>query len=346
MAYYDLNHQEVPYETNNWGEKILARDAGGYYAESYGKIKYYQQDTQGNTLYNGPKGSAFTVVDQVPSTATPVATANAVRNDQNAPIVQRDPTTGAAIYPNSSTSTGSSSGGSNTIGGVDISNLPPELQQTLQGINAYLTKLQANGQIVNPNLDLTPEKLAEFTAQAQNEINPYYSNQLKLARENLLAGAGYSANEIAQNEQQLAKQYNLNFKQIGANAADQGFAQSGARVTAESDLATDTNNTIDAARRKLSFDTGQNERNFAQTYGGSNVPNLQIGGAPTATGGEPTLTGGTGSRSLYTLDPAIYDGLVGSQEYQQRADVKNRVSQLTGAFNSNAALTQQRALTL
>lgn len=247
---------------------------------------------------------------------------------------------------NGGTTQSGSSGDSNVVGGVDISTLPPELQETLKGINTYLQKLTANGQVVNPNLELTPEKLAEFTAQAQNEINPYYATQLKLARENLLVGAGYSTKEIQENEQELAKKYNIAFKQVGANAADQGFAQSGARVVAENDLAAETQNTIDANRRRLSFDLGNSQRDFAQRYGATNVPDLQIGEAPTAYKGEPNLISGTGARSLYTLDPAIYDGLVGSQEYQQRADVTNRVSQLTGAFNANAALQQQRALTL
>lgn len=233
-----------------------------------------------------------------------------------------------------------------SIGGVDISNLPPELQQTLQGVQTYLTKLQANGQIVNPNIQLTPEKLAEFTAQAQSEINPYYTTQLKLARSNLLTSAGYSANEVQQNEQQLAKQYNLNFKANASNEADRGFAQSGERIANERTLATDTQDQIDSARRQLSFNTGNAASNFAQQFGGTNVPNIQIGNSPSVSAGEPTLGGSSGTRSLYTLDPAIYDGLVGSQQYQQKADVANRVSQLTGAFNSNAALDQQRALTL
>ncbi len=296
----------------------------------------YIINRDGHLLYNAPDGTSSYVSSIPPGTT-------GVPGDATVPV-RSGPVTSPT--PDTSPTTAPTSENPKVIGGVDISNLPPELQQTLTGINDYLTKLQANGQIVNPNLELTPEKLAEFTAQAQGEINPYYSTQLKLARENLLATAGYSTNEIQQNEAKLAKQYGLQFKQIGASAADQGFAQSGARVIAEKDLATDTNNTIDAARRKLSFDTGQNESTFAQKYGGANVPDLQIGGAPAAVGSEPTLTGGTGTRSLYTLDPAIYDGLVGSNEYQQKADVSNRVSQLTGAFNANQALTQQRALTL
>lgn len=274
------------------------------------------------------------------------------------PLPGQQPPSGTTSYPtdtsgsvnstpvDSGAQPGQASSSPNIVGGVDVSTLPPELQQTLNGIQTYLAKLQANGQVVNPNLELTPEKLAEFTAQAQGEINPYYANQLKLARENLLAGAGYSANEIIENEKELGRKYNIAFTQIAESAADRGFALSGARVRDESNLATDTQNTIDANRRKLAFETGQNERTFAQAYGGSNIPDLQIGAAPTVSAGESRFTPGTGTRSLYTLDPAIYDSLVGSEEYKRRADVTNRVSQLTGAFNSNQALSQQRALTL
>lgn len=249
----------------------------------------------------------------------------------------------AAPAPATSTTTPSAT----TIGGIDISTLPPELQQTLKGINDYLTKLQQNGQVVNPNIEITPEKLAEFTAQAQGEISPYYANTLALARRNLLTNAGYSANEVAQNEAKLAKQYNIQFQQIGSNAADQGFAQSGARVRDEGNLAQSTQDIVDTNRRQLAFDTTNAATNFASNFGSGNLPQLTIGNSPYYTGGEPTPKSGSGDRSLYTLDPSIMDALkTGTQQYQQTADVNNRVSQLTNAFNSNAALNQLRSLTL
>lgn len=55
--YLDQNHQPVSYETNNWGEKVLGRDATGYYTDSYGSIKHYDA----NNVFTGkvdalPKG--------------------------------------------------------------------------------------------------------------------------------------------------------------------------------------------------------------------------------------------------------------------------------------------------
>lgn len=241
----------------------------------------------------------------------------------------------------SGTSTSSSSGGLNLPSTGD-----PLLDQTLGQLENYLNELEKRGQVLNPNIQLDASTLAKFTKQAEQEINPYYSTQLKSARESLLYGAGYSRDEVLRNEQDLEKQYGQQFKQLGESAADRGFAQSGIRQREEGDLATDTQNTINANRRQLEFNTGNQARQFAQTYGTSNMPTLDIGNTPSVFGGETGFNKPQGTRSLYQLDPNVYDGLVGSQQYEQRGAVKNRASELESAFRSNQALTQQRSLTL
>ena len=247
-------------------------------------------------------------------------------------------------------SLGGSSGGSLGSSGGSALNLPstgnPQLDATLASLENYMKELEKRGQVLNPNIKLDATTLAKFTKQAESEINPYYSTQLKLARENLLTNAGYSKDEVLRNEQELEKQYKTAFRQTGETAADQGFALSGQRVRQESELAQNTQNTIDSNRRKLSFDTGQNVRNYAQQFGSSNIPTLDIGNAPTITGGETGFSKPSGNRSLYSLDPNVYDGLVGSQQYEQTAAIRNRSSQLEEAFRSNQALDQQRLLTL
>lgn len=247
---------------------------------------------------------------------------------------------------------GGSSGSGGGSGNGDSMSLPfeptgdPQLDATLGSLQKYIEELEKRGQVLNPNIVLDAKTLAQFTKQAEQEIDPYYKGQLKMARESLLNSAGFSRDEVLRTEQQLEQQYQQKFRETGESAADRGFALSGIRQREEGQLATDTQRVIDSNRRKLEFDTGNAARGFAQQYGTSNMPTLNIGEAPKVFGGETGFNKSQGTRSLYQLDPNVYNGLVGSQEFEQRGAVRNRASQLEEAFRSNQALTQQRSLTL
>lgn len=228
----------------------------------------------------------------------------------------------------------------------DLTGLTPELQALYTRLEEYLARLEQQGQSINPNITITPEQIAEFTHQAEGEINPYYSSQLQLARENLLRTVGYSTNEILEQERTAAQKYQKNFRKLGETFADTGFAQSGLRNVSEGDLASETQSSIDSNRRKLEFGVGDLTRSFAQQYGTPEVPQFNIAETPQFGAGEKTASFGSGSRSLYSLDPSVYGNLVGSQEFNRRSAVSNRASQLESAFRTNQALQQQRTLTL
>lgn len=222
----------------------------------------------------------------------------------------------------------------------------PELDAMLGSLEKYLQELEKRGQVLNPNIKIDEKTLAQFTKQAEQEIDPYYRTQLAAAREKLMANAGYARDEIVRNEQELDRKYQQDFRQLGESAADRGFALSGIRQREEGNLATDTQNTINTNRRNLEFDLGNTARDFAMAYGSTNMPNIDIGNAPRVLGGENKFASTPGNRNLYQLDPNVYAGLVGSQEFERRGNVRNRASQLESAFRSNQALTQQRSLTL
>ena len=233
-----------------------------------------------------------------------------------------------------------------TGGDIDISGLPPELQATYRSLEQYLKDLEKKGKTINPNIEITPEKVAEFTRQAEQEINPYYSSQLKLARESLLKDIGYSTDQIVQSEKQAELGYKTGLRTLSEDAADTGFAQSGRRQLQEQELAQETQTNIDENRKALANQAGGAARSFAQLYGGSELPDFQVGQAPRVFGGEQGFSQTGTNRSLYQLDPSIYQSLVGSEEFNRRGAVKSRASELEEAFRSNEALKQQRSLTL
>lgn len=214
-------------------------------------------------------------------------------------------------------------------------------------MKGLLDELQKKGQTVNPNIEITPEKVTEFMKQAESEINPYYTTQLKLAREGFLSSLGYDATAIQQNEADLTRKYTDAFKGIGASAAEAGFAQSGQRQQAEENLTRDVNNQILQNRQALGQREGDLARAFGQTYGGGELkatasPNLSA--MPVVSGGTVTTQGG--GQPLYQLSPSIYDKLVGTNEFQRRAAIQSRVSELESAFRTGQSINQLKGLTI
>ena len=204
--------------------------------------------------------------------------------------------------------------------------------QTLNAVDQYLANQAAQGNVVNPNIEINDATLAGFLAQAQQEIDPYFSSQLKIAKESLLANLGFSRDEILRKEQEDIKKYGKDVRAIGESAAEQGFAQSGRREESERDLAFNTQSSIDERRRSLEFGAGNAARGFAQQYGTSELPSLNIGAAPQFAAGEYGAVSQGANRSLYTLSPETYSGLIGEQEFARRGAVRSRASELEQSY--------------
>ena len=210
-------------------------------------------------------------------------------------------------------------------------------------LETQLNELQRRGMAINPNVEITPERMAEFMRQAEGEINPYYQSQLKLARESFMRSIGYSSEDLALQERDLERKFRQGNQQIGEQSAEQGFALSGGRQRQEGEFADETQRAITKGRRQLQFQAGEAAGQFAQRYGGG-MYNPMLGDAPTASAGEKGFGRTPGSRALYELDPDVYSGLVGSEEYARRAAVSRRSSELEGLARESDALSQMRQL--
>lgn len=209
----------------------------------------------------------------------------------------------------------------------------------------YLTKLQQNGQIINPNVQITPDQLAAFATQAASQIHPYYATQLAAATDSFLSGLGYNTDQFKNSINQAQVQYDRNLDALGSTSADQGFAQSGIRQKKEGDLASDTQNNLDQLRGSL-FNNSQNSaRQFATTYGGANVPGAPtIGSSPRVLPGQSQFDTSGSQQGLYSLDPSIYQRLIGTEQNSEKQATDTLASQLATNSNQLTANTQARSL--
>ena len=219
----------------------------------------------------------------------------------------------------------------------------------------FLSELQKRGQSINPDVQITPERVAEFMRQAQSDIGtfmpyaekeilPYYETQLKLAREGFLTSLGYSQQELLQNEQDLERKYQKNIQQIGEQAAERGFALSGGRQKEERETAEEAQRQVGFGRQRFGLQTGEKARQFAQTYGTAQLPTPTISAAPKV--GLEGFERRPEQEAVYTLSPEVYEGLIGSEEFAKRGALRGRAAEIEGAFRESEALKQYRQLTL
>ena len=236
-----------------------------------------------------------------------------------------------------------------TVGGVDTSGLSPEVQALLEEYRKVIERLTSAGNIINPNVELTAEKLAEFTKIAEGEINPFFQTQSQLAREGFLREAGFASEDIQRTEAELERRFGKATRQIGEEEAEVGFAQSGRRQLKERELATSTQRSINEGRRNLQFSAGTAARGLAQQFQetpGFNLGSQTLGAAPRVLPGQVQFERPGGESPFFELSDDVFQGLVGTQEFGRRATIRTRTSEQEEAERRRLATEQQRQLTL
>ena len=256
---------------------------------------------------------------------------------------------GVREYPNTQLVSPDQTTGIEETGGIGETGETGEtdiFNETIQALRSYLDELKDRGLTIDPDVEITPEMTAEFLAQAEAEINPYYSSQLRLARENLLRDVGYTQERLFGFETELEKKYGLSTRRIGEQAAERGFALSGVRQEEERQLAEDTQRQIEATRRQLQFGAGTVARTFAEQYGTEELPTSPfLGVAPRALPGEEKFERMGAESPFFELSDNVYQGLIGQQEFTRRGAIQTRTSELEEAERLKQSLKTQRQLT-
>lgn len=232
---------------------------------------------------------------------------------------------------------------------IGLEGLPEQLQQLYDLAKKFLDDLQRRGQIINPAVSITPERIAEFMDQASKEIDPFYAEQLKLAKESFLTDVGYSKEEIARLESETERMFGQATRRIGEELAERGFAQSGLRRREETELAEETQRAIELQRRQLTQKTGAALRQFYQKYGAPALPQEEIPKlppTPRALPGEERFERTGREFPFYELPEGLYRDIVGSSEFERRGAVSKRGSELEEAERRKQELERIRSLTL
>lgn len=204
-----------------------------------------------------------------------------------------------------------------------------------------LKALNDQGLTINPNVEVTPEKLAEFLKRAESEVNPGYQSKLKVAREGLLRNIGYDTDSIQRFEADQERKYGKDLRKLGENFAEQGFAQSGQRVEAERDLAFDAEKSIADKRRELGFTAGTEAIDFVKNYGSANLPTAPNLGETRVLPGQSSFQR-TGNQSpYYSLSSGLLDNIIGEQEKSRATGIRSLAQEYEGLYRQGRTLPRE-----
>lgn len=184
-----------------------------------------------------------------------------------------------------------------TIPGTDIETTGnPTLDSILTGLGGYVQNNLAQGNVVNPALQITPDLVSKFLQQAHTQVDPYYRDQMNQELDNINAslknlGAQYG---FAQGDAQAQFQQGLATSREAAAGA--GTAFSGGRGLNEQNMLSAQNRTLGALDTAYQQKIGDTLRAGAakigtNTMGLPSTANFQL---PSLVGQRATLEGARG----------------------------------------------------
>lgn len=220
---------------------------------------------------------------------------------------------------------------SNLFGQLDDPNmkrliglLPPQLQGALSQVSSSVAKRIEAGQVINPSINLTPADTSKLLRQATNEIDPYYREQIDFVKQDLDRSLGVLQEDFNTFASRQKTDYSQAQKTQANNEANSGTAFSSGRAQRETQLADQATRQLTdaqqyATRQAQAFGTNAERRIGSNQLGNFSLPSYAAGDNGVYQSGGRSLNLGS-------------NNVTGSLQKERDVAIKNRSSQLQGAF--------------
>lgn len=208
-----------------------------------------------------------------------------------------------------------------------------QLDDILTALSDGLTKIIDSGKVINPDIELTPAQISQFTEMASSQISPYYRSQIESIRKDLDLSV-----------QNLQKQYEVSkqgaeesFKQsLGGQRESMsglGTTFSGQRGQQEQSMVSAQNRALDLSALQTENQIGSNLRSLEGQIGSSNLPSV-----PGFQTYRATAEGRGGFTPGRTLNFGGIGGVTGSLQQDQKEAELLRLSKFKKAARENRSL--------
>jgi LysM repeat protein len=311
--------------------KIQSGDTLSALAKRYGTtvqnlMALNPQITNANLIYAGQN---LNIPGTGGGTQVPQALANQVGsfvNQANQFIAQQSGQGGA----NNANQGASESGGAET---TDYSTGNAQMDAILQQLSGALNSIVESGKVINPDIELTPAQIQQFTEMASSQISPYYRSQIQAIQ-----------GDISKSIENLQKQYDITRQgaeaEFKSSLGNQREAMSGAGTTfsgqrgqAEQQMVSAQNRSLDLSALQTENQIGGNLRQLEGQIGSANLPQM-----PTYQSYQATSEGAGGFTPGRTLNFSTIGGITGTIPQAQQEAEAIRLSKLKTAARENRSL--------
>lgn len=210
------------------------------------------------------------------------------------------------------------------------------LDETLKGISSYLDSIKSQGMKLNPNVEITPEITQKFLTQAETELEPYYSSQIKAIRTDLIKNLESLQKGYVSQKAKAESEFRDSLASSQEDFAGRGLAFSGQRQKTEQQFGESTGRYFEDLARTYQEKGTEMGSTAQRTIGSSNLdlsyPSIES--YKPNIGTDFTLSS-TGSRTLFAPE----SGVIGSLERERLAAKEARRADLEKSYRANRALT-------
>lgn len=215
--------------------------------------------------------------------------------------------------------------------------LPQELQLPYLQMLQSLGKSIESGKVVNPDIEITTEKLKEFRDQAVTELDPYYQEQIGLIKKDLDTSLSRIGEDYTRNVGRSEEPFKETLANQAESEAQAGTAFSSERGNRERKLVLGQQNLIDDALRQSQRQVEDIGTTAERTIGSSALGNLASTGL-NQYGVSPT--GFTQGARKIAFAPQ--GGLIGTLPKEREVAVQGRSSALEEVYRRNRILDLSR----
>lgn len=214
-----------------------------------------------------------------------------------------------------------------------------QLDQLLNTMKSWVTSLQAQGKVVNPSIEITPEIMKGFLDQAETEIDPYYKSQFSAIKSDLQSNLDYLAKDYELNKQNQQAQFRNQLGLQRENEAEKGTLFSGGRRERVNTLTGAYNRQLQSDELGFLNKTRGLGTTAERSIGSSNISDIKI---PTVNSYQARTLGEgdfstSGTRPLFNPQ----SGIKGSLEFENLANKRSYASMLEGAYRTKRGLAEQ-----
>ena len=214
-----------------------------------------------------------------------------------------------------------------------INTLPPEIQGLVSQLTRMLEKTLEAGQVLNPDIELTPERLKEFTDQATTELEPYYQEVINQAKGDIELSLNRLSEDYKRGVSRAEEPFKEGLARQSESEAQAGLTYGSERGLRERQNVQSQQRSLDDVFRTVERGVQDTARAGERSLGSGFLSGLQSPQFSPFTASTGGFSQGT-PRTIFNLQ----GGLMGEKPKQRGVDIRTRASELEDISRRNLIL--------